>query len=110
MGDSYSFTTNVAVDNVSQNVYGAAIYFIGKGTTDDADSEVVVNCSTNNGQISISGSNNNVITVTMNANVTANYPETNVFHWALRCVTSGGQSYTLDRGRGCISNSIVPNS
>lgn len=99
-GDTYSLSTNVAVDGVGSNLSGATVWFIAMYDPADTDaSQTLFNVSTATGQISISGANNNVVTVNMNSSYTANIAEANVAHWALRTVTSGGAVYTLDRGR-----------
>ena len=107
-GDDYTFSTNVSVDGVAQNVAGATIWFLAKEFPDtDANSEAVINASTTSGQIAISGSNSNVITMTLNANVTANLSQANLLFWALKCQTSANLRYTLDRGRCAVVYPVI---
>jgi len=106
MGDSYSFTTQVTVDNVVQNIAGATLWFLAKADPlNDADADAIINASTGAGTITIA--NNNAITVTLNCNVTANYTESNVLFWALKMQTAAGLVYTLDRGRCCVVTPVV---
>lgn len=99
-GDDYAFSTNVAIDGVQQNIAGASLYFVAQADQWDTESpSVIINATSANGQITIA---NNVATVTLNANVTANYAQANVFHWGLKIVTAANLKYTLDRGRGCL--------
>ena len=101
-GDTYTFSTNIAVNNVVQNIAGASLWFLAKVNRDDVDSNAIINASTGSGQIVISGNNSNVVTMTLNANTTANYTQSNVLYWALKAQTSVGANYTLDRGRCCV--------
>ena len=99
-GDSYTFTANVCVDNVAQNITGSAVYFFGVGDVwPDFDSETIINVSTNTGGVSINNSN---VTVTLNAAYTNALPLTNVGKWFLRTRTTGNNVYTLDRGNFCV--------
>lgn len=103
-GDSYSFTTQVTVDSVVQNIAGASLWFLAKADPlNDADADAIINASTNSGAITIA--NSNTITVTLNSNVTANYTQSNVLFWALKMQTAAGLVYTLDRGRAAV---VVP--
>lgn len=105
-GDDYTFSTNVAVSGVTQNIAGASLYFLAQAEQFNDDTPAtIINATSANGQITIA---NNVATVTLNANVTANYPEANVFHWALKIVTAANLKYTIDRGRGCLLLPQVP--
>lgn len=103
-GDTYSFSTVVSLDGVSQNITGATLWFLAKGDPDnDLDSEAVINCSTASGQISV---NVNTITISMNSDTTANYAQANVLHWALK-MQLGVTVTTLDRGRACVVTPII---
>jgi hypothetical protein len=98
-GDSYSFSSNVALDGVAQNIYGANVSFYAVANPYLEGQEVLFEANTNTGQIAISGASNNQITVSLNSSFTANIPQANVGLWFLRTTTSGGDVYTLDRGR-----------
>jgi hypothetical protein len=105
-GDDYTFSTNVAVDGVIQNIAGSSLYFLAQADQfNDGFETTIINATSANGQITIA---NNVVTLTLNANVTANYPEANVFHWALKLQTAANLKYTIDRGRGCLLPAPVP--
>lgn len=107
-GDDYTFSTNVALDGVAQNIAGASLWFLAKGDPDnDGDDVAVINASTGSGQLAISGANNNVITMTLNGNFTANLAQANVLHWALKCQTALGFNYTLDRGRAAVCAPVI---
>lgn len=107
-GDSYSFSTNIAVDGVAQNVYGATLWFLAKADPlNDADSDAIISANTNSGQITISGSSSNVVTVTLNSATTANYTQSNVLFWSLKAELASGLVYTLDRGRACVMTPVV---
>ena len=99
-GDDYTFSTNVAVDGVVQNIAGCSLYFLAQADTFDSGfPTTIINATSANGQITIA---NNVVTVTLNANVTANYTQCNVFNWGLKISTAANLKYTLDRGQGCL--------
>lgn len=105
-GDTYTFSSNVSVSGVSQNIAGSTLWFMAKQNFDDADADAIINATTNSGQIQISGSNSNVVTVTLNTAYTANLPDSNGAYWALKCRTAGGSVYSLDRGRLAISMAL----
>ena len=104
-GDDYTFSTNVAVSGVASNLQGSTLWFLAKYSPADADADAIINASTDSGQIAISGNNSNVVTVTLNANVTNNFAQANVAFWALKCQTAANLKYTLDRGRCAI---VIP--
>ncbi len=105
-GDDYTFSTNVVVDSVVQNIAGASLFFLAMAEQFDTENPTtIINATSANGQITIA---NNVVTLTLNANVTANYPQANLFHWALKIQTAANLKYTLDRGRGCLLLPQVP--
>ncbi len=108
-GDDYSYSTNVTIDNVPQNLFGASVWFQGWGDPSGNvnDRQLLINASTNSGEIAISGNNYNTVTVTLNGNATANYYEANVLNWAIRCQLTTGKVYTLDRGLACIKRPTV---
>ncbi len=107
-GDSYQFSTTVAIDGVAQNIAGASLWFLAKQNPEwDADADAIINASTGSGQITIGGNNNSVATVTLNSNVTANYVQANILFWALKMQTVAGAVYTLDRGRACVAVPVV---
>jgi hypothetical protein len=106
-GDSYTFSTNVAVSGVGTDLSGATIWFLAKDDPAGADSDAIINASTTSGQIGVSGANNNVVTVTLNSATTYNYAESNSLYWSLKARTSGGFVYTLDRGRAAVRRPIV---
>lgn len=109
-GDTYSFSTNIAVDGVGTNLSGSYLWFLAKENPEyDEDADAVINASTNGGQISVSGASNNVVTINLNSATTANYDVSNLLYWALKCQTSAGAVYTLDRGRAAVVNPIVIN-
>lgn len=104
-GDDYSYSTNVAVDGVIQNIAGAAVQFLAKESPEwEADGQAVVNASTAGGEITIS---NNVITMTLNAATTANIPQANLCFWAMKLTTALGFNYTVDRGRLTVLAPII---
>ncbi len=106
-GDDYVFQTNVAVDGVEQNLSGASLWFTARPSPlDDFSVDPVINVSSATNAISVSGTNSKVISVTLNANATANYATSNLLFWALRATLSNGNTYTLDRGRAAISISL----
>jgi hypothetical protein len=107
-GDSYSFSTNVAVDNVAQNVYGAEISFYALANPDLEGVEPIININSTAGYIAVSGNNNNTITVTMNSAFTNNITQANVATWFLRAELSNGSVYTLDKGRLCVMPGFAP--
>lgn len=98
-GDSYAFSTNIAVDGVAQNLAGANLSFFALANLDTDGSEVLFTANTNTGQLTVTGNNSNVVTANFNSAFTANIPEANVAHWFLRTTTAAGMTYTLDRGR-----------
>lgn len=107
-GDSYTFTCNVAVDGVAQNIYGASLWFLAKVDPDnDNDSDAIINCSTASGQIAISGNNNSTVTISINSATTNNYTEASRLYWALRAETSTGNVYTLDQGLAAVVRPVV---
>jgi hypothetical protein len=101
-GDSYSFTTQVTLDGVEQNIAGADISLYAVANPDFEGPTVLINVNTNTGQIVISGNNNANIAVTLNSAYTANIPQANIGYWFLRAETSTGLVYTLDKGRCAI--------
>ena len=105
-GDTYQFSTNVAVDGVAQNIAGATLWFMAKQEIDDADADAILNATTTSGQIQISGASSNVVTVSLNTAVTANLAESNGAYWALKARTAAGAVYSLDRGRMAIQRSL----
>ena len=105
-GDSYTFSTNVTVDGVAQNIAGATLWFMAKNNVDDADADAIINATTTGGQIQITGANSSVVTVTLNTAYTANLAEANGAYWALKCRTAGCAVYSLDRGRLAISGAL----
>jgi len=98
-GDSYSFSTQVTLDGVEQNVYGADISMYAVANPDLTGELILFTANTNTGQVVISGANNANVTVSLNSAFTANIPQANVAQWFLRSNTSSGEVYTLDRGR-----------
>lgn len=108
-GDDYSYSTNVTVDSSPVDLYGSYLWFQGWGDPSGNvnDYQILINVSTNTGEISVSGNNNNAVTVTLNGSATANYQSANVLTWVLRCQTSAGKVYTLDHGLACIKDSLV---
>ena len=107
-GDSYSFSTNVLLNGASQNVQGAYLWFVAKSAPEwQTDTQANIYCSTNTGQIAISGANNDIVTLTMNSATTANYLQGNSLWWALRAQLSNGSVYTLDRGRAAVTIPVV---
>lgn len=102
-GDSYVFSTNVAVDGVASNLFGSDLWFYAHTTIDSQNGEeVIIEANTDSGQVTVSGNANNIITVSLNSVTTANYPEANIAYWYLRANTASGNVYTLDRGRLCV--------
>jgi uncharacterized lipoprotein YajG len=106
-GDSYSFSTTVTLDSVEQNIVGATVSLWAVANPDFEGPTVLINVNTSSG-VSISGNNNANITVTLNSDYTANIPQANVGFWFLRAETSGGQVYTLDRGRLAVVPGFAP--
>jgi hypothetical protein len=103
-GDTYVFSTNINVDAVSQNIAEASLWFLAKVDPEsDDDAQARINASTASGQIVISGNNSDIVTMTLNSNVTANYQLSPSLHWALKVITAGGNAYTVDRGRAAIT-------
>lgn len=107
-GDSYAFTSDVLLNNVEQNVAGADVSFFALANVDLGGPTEIINVNTASGQIAISGNNNSRITVTLNSDFTANIAQANVGSWFLRTETSGGEVYTLDRGRICVVPGFGP--
>ena len=108
-GDSYSFSSNVTVDNVAQNIAGATISFYAMAALDNTTGpQEIININSAGGQISIGGNNNSQITVSMNSDFTANITLANVGSWFLRAETTGLNVYTLDRGRLCVMPGFAP--
>lgn len=108
-GDNYSFTTNVAQGGVGTNMVNANIWFQAWGDpfSNYNDYVELINVSTATGEIAVSGANNNVVTINLNGNATANYQIANVAKWALRAQLSTGGVYTLDHGLCAITNSLI---
>ncbi len=102
MGDSYTFTSTIALDGVEQNIAGADISLYAVANPDFEGPTVLINVNTASGQIAISGNNNANITVTLNSAYTNNIPQANIGYWWLRANTSAGEVYTLDKGRCAI--------
>jgi len=105
-GDTYQFSTNVAVDGAAQNIAGGTLWFMAKEAIDDADADAILNATTTSGQIQISGASSNVVTVSLNSTYTAALPVANGAYWALKARTAGGSVYSLDRGRLAIQRAL----
>lgn len=100
-GDSYTLTSTVSLDSVEQNIAGATVSLYAAANPDFEGPTVLINVNTNSG-ITITGNNSANILVTLNSDYTANIPQANIGYWWLRAETSGGEVYTLDRGRLCV--------
>jgi len=104
-GDDYVFSTNVAVDNVSQNISGATVSFYAIAERILQGDDPIINVDTTSGQVTV---NNSSITVTLNSAFTNNVAQANVAHWYLRSQLANGSVYTLDKGRLCVVPGFAP--
>jgi hypothetical protein len=108
IGQTYEFTTNVAVDGVGVDLSAADLRFLAKKRPEcDSDADAVVNASTEGGTIAVSGTNNNVVTISLSAATTANYDECPLAFWQLKAMTSTNAVYSLDAGRMAIAYDVV---
>lgn len=100
--EAYTFTSNVLLNNVAQELFGFTVWFTAFSKDDNANSAPIINASTINSQVSISngtGSNvNSVVTVTLDDTFTANLPQVNVGTWVLMGNVAG-RNYKFDGGR-----------
>ncbi len=107
-GDTYSYSTTVALNGVAQNVFGASLWFLAKmDPRNDTDAEAIITATSANGEITVGGNNNSVVTMSLNSDFTANLAQANVLFWALKMQTVAGAVYTLDRGRCCVAVPVV---
>lgn len=108
--ETYSFTSNVLLSNVAQELYGSLVYFSMVADQNDPSSLYTstpfINLSSaNTSNISFSNNNtntNSLITVNISSQLTANLSYVNSAFWALVAKTSTNSVYTLDRGRGAV--------
>lgn len=107
-GDTYTFSTNIAVDGVAQNVQGSELSFYALANPELEGVEPIININSTAGYIAVSGNNNSTVTVTMNSAFTNNITQANVATWFLRAELSNGAVYTLDRGRLCVMPGFGP--
>ncbi len=102
IGDSYTYTTNVSVASVAQNVEGSWVALTFKNDPAvDLDAAAILQLTTTASQITIS---NATITATANSSTTGALEPCALCFWDLRCNTSAGQVVTLDSGRATISH------
>lgn len=107
--DSYSFTTNVTVSNVAQDLTGSTIWFTSYQTgfenanvnplfnINSADTgNTVANIVISNG---VGISTNSLVTITLASSYTNGLSAVNSASWTIVAKTSAGKVYTLDRGR-----------
>ena len=106
-GDSYTFSTNVAVDNVAQNIYGATVSFYVLANPQWDGDEPIINVSTTTGEVTIINSNSG-IQVSLNSSYTNNVLAANVAYWFLRSQLANGAVYTLDHGRCAVVPGFAP--
>lgn len=106
-GDSYQFSTNVAVDNVAQNIYGAEVSFYVLADPYFDGTTPIINVTTTSGEVTITN-NNTGISVSLNSSYTNNVLGANVAYWFLRAELANGAVYTLDKGRACVVPGFAP--
>lgn len=101
--ETYGFSSNVLLNNVAQDLYGATVWFTAFSQDDYANGTPFINLSGNSANVLISNgggsSTNSVVNVTLPSALTANLSQVNVGTWSLVAKTSQGRVYQLDGGR-----------
>lgn len=107
-GDTFTYQTNVALNGVAQNVYGAELSFYALANPEIDGVTAIINVNSSGNYIAVSGANNTTVTVTMNSAITNNVSQANVAHWFLRGELTGGNVYTFERGRLAVVPGLGP--
>lgn len=107
-GDTFTYATNVALNGVAQNVFGAELSFYALANPEMEGATAIINVNSTAGYINVSGAGNNTVTVTLNSAFTNNVTEANVGHWFLRGELSSGAVHTFERGRIAVRPGFAP--
>lgn len=112
--DTFSYTTNVTLSNVAQELGGSTIWFTSFQTGfDNANTAPLFNINSVNGSNTVANigvsngvgiSTNSIVTINLSSTFTNSLSLVNSASWTLVCKTSGGSIYTLDRGRLAVVN------
>lgn len=104
--ETYVFTTNVAVNNVAQELYGSTVWFQAWSKEDSANNSPIINLSGNSLNVlitnAVGSSVNSIVNVTLTSALTYGLAQVNVGAWQLTAKTSTGSAYRLDGGRMCV--------
>lgn len=107
--ETYTFTANVLLNDVPQDLSAAALWFQAISYDYWANSAPFINASTFSGQVSVSNGVGStvasLVTVALASNVTANLQQVNCGQWSLVARTQGNV-YKLDGGRIAVRPNI----
>ncbi len=107
--ETYTFTSNVLLNNVAQELYGITCWFAAFNREDYANSSPFINVSTTSGEVTISNGTssniNSVVSVTLSHALTSALSQVNVGAWVLMGNVAG-RFYKFDGGRIAVLPSL----